>query len=110
VKGSTLFFIGGKYSHCILKKPKDNDFRVQEEHGGILQSADPDPVILEMGKKTIDAIAESLLYARIDFVRTEMDNFALMELELIEPSLYFNMDEHSAQRFVQAFIERMSAL
>jgi hypothetical protein len=28
-----------------------------------------------------------------------------MEIELIEPSLYFNMDSMSPQRFVDAFVE-----
>ena len=49
------------------------------------------------------------LYARIDFVRSEQ-GFALMEAELIEPSLYFNMDKHSANRFAQAFVNRMQSL
>ncbi|MGJ8631443.1 MAG: hypothetical protein ACSHWT_10415 [Glaciecola sp.] len=29
----------------------------------------------------------------------------LMEVELIEPSLYFNMDEDSPERFVQATLD-----
>ena len=30
-----------------------------------------------------------------------------MEAELIEPSLYFNMDEQAAKRFATAFVKRM---
>ena len=30
-----------------------------------------------------------------------------MELELIEPSLYLNMDEKSAERFSAAFLNKM---
>jgi len=47
-------------------------------------------------------IAEKLLYARVDFVRDGEDEFALMELELIEPALYFRMDEESPMRFAKA--------
>jgi glutathione synthase/RimK-type ligase-like ATP-grasp enzyme len=103
----SLFYFGGKYSHCILKKPREKDFRVQEEHGGILTSFDPDPHIRAMGEKAIAAIGQDLLYARVDFVRSGANDFALMELELIEPSLYFNMDTKSAQRFVDAFVKRI---
>jgi len=105
----SLFYFDGNYSHCILKKPKDQDFRVQEEHGGVLMSVKPQPALAEMAQKAIDAIGHKLLYARVDFVRTRQNDFALMELELIEPSLYFNMDDESPKRFVRAFASRMKA-
>src|SRR5262249_46918074 len=31
----SLFYFNGKLSHTILKTPKADDFRVQEEHGGV---------------------------------------------------------------------------
>ncbi|MBN7820812.1 hypothetical protein [Bowmanella yangjiangensis] len=45
------------------------------------------------------------LYARLDFIRTPQ-GFAVMGLELIEPSLYFNMDAASPNRFIQAFVRK----
>ena len=45
----------------------------------------------------------------MDYVRTPQNTFALMELELIEPSLYFNMDSASPERFANVFEERMNA-
>ena len=33
----SLFFFNGQYSHSVLKRPKEKDFRVQEEHGGIFK-------------------------------------------------------------------------
>jgi hypothetical protein len=53
----------------------------------------------------IDSISESLLYARVDLVRWD-DAPALIELELIEPSLYFSDDAQSATRFAQT-LDRM---
>jgi glutathione synthase/RimK-type ligase-like ATP-grasp enzyme len=103
----SLFYFSGRFSHCILKTPKEKDFRVQEEHGGILKSIEPDEALLAAADRAIKAIGETLLYARVDFVRNDTNNFALMELELIEPSLYFNMDQKAIHRFVQAFTERM---
>ncbi len=30
----SFLFFNGKYSHCVLKTPKKDDFRVQQSHGG----------------------------------------------------------------------------
>ena len=98
----SLFFFGNEYSHTILKTPKSGDFRVQEEHGGHLQSVEPEAVLRELSRATLAAIPAPTLYARVDWVRTA-NGFALMELELIEPSLYFNMNATAAERFARVF-------
>lgn len=106
----SLFYFGGDYSHAILKSPKAGDFRVQEEHGGQLRSVAPEPALRESADAVLQAIVrtqELPLYARIDLVRHQ-DRFLLMEVELIEPSLYFNMDTQSARRFADAFVARMA--
>ncbi|WDD99746.1 ATP-grasp domain-containing protein [Thalassomonas actiniarum] len=105
----SCFYFDGQYSHSILKTPKDKDFRVQEEHGGRLTSIDAEDKLLEQATVALKAINELPLYARVDFVRYGQ-GFALMEAELIEPSLYFNMDDNSAARFARAFVERMARL
>ena len=43
----------------------------------------------------------------IDLVRDASEDFALMELELIEPALYFRMDDGSPARFARAFDKMM---
>lgn len=105
----SCFYFDGQYSHSILKTPKQDDFRVQEEHGGRLKLVEPEQDLVNAAVNTIDAIGEVPLYARVDFVRTA-EGFALMEAELIEPSLYFNMDKNSPQRFANAFADRMARL
>ncbi len=106
----SLFYFNGEFSHAILKTPAKGDFRVQEEHGGGLLSVTPEPALEAAANKTMQAISKlhgELLYARIDFVRHQ-NTFALMEAELIEPSLYFNMDAAAPQRFANALVSRMS--
>ncbi|KXI29741.1 ATP-grasp domain-containing protein [Paraglaciecola hydrolytica] len=100
----SLFYFAGHYSHAILKRPKSGDFRVQEEHGGLLQSIEPCEEMLTCSRHALASLPEDALYARIDLVRHQGE-FALMEIELIEPSLYFNMDPLAAQRFADAFVE-----
>ena len=102
----SLFYFAGHYSHSILKQPESGDFRVQEEHGGRLSSIQPCEDMLTTARHSLAALPEDVLYARIDLVRHKKE-FVVIEIELIEPSLYFNMDADSPQRFVDAFIEML---
>ena len=54
----------------------------------------------------MSSLKHTPLYARIDLVFEKHENF-LMEIELIEPSLYFNLDSRSAGHFASAFNKRM---
>ena len=105
----SLFYFNGIYSHAILKTPKTNDFRVKEEHGGNIREVKPDDALRAAGDAALSAIGEAPLYARADFVRSNDGAiFWLMELELIEPSLYLRMDEHAPKRFADAIHKRAS--
>lgn len=99
----SLFYFLGELSHAILKTPKSGDFRVQEEHGGLIQATPPVPALAEAGRRALDALPfEPPLYARVDLIRDLDDVFRVMELELIEPALYFRMDSGAADRFAEA--------
>jgi len=99
----SLIFFGDFLSHVLLKTPKAGDFRVQEEHGGILKSINlPENSLVDFGLKVIKNLPMPCLYSRIDVVRNN-DQFLLMEVELIEPSLYFNMNSESAIKFAKVF-------
>ncbi|MFT4806790.1 MAG: glutathione synthase/RimK-type ligase-like ATP-grasp enzyme [Paraglaciecola sp.] len=102
----SLFYFAGHYSHSILKQPQSGDFRVQEEHGGQLKSIQPCEDMLTTARHCLAALPADVLYARIDLVRHN-NEFAVIEIELIEPSLYFNMDAESPHRFVDAFVEML---
>lgn len=104
----SLFYFAGTYSHTILKTPKVDDFRVQEEHGGRLQRVEPEPRLRERGDRALAAIPHRTLYARVDLVRTGNDDFVLMEAELIEPSLYFQLDDGAPARFADALASWLS--
>lgn len=98
----SLFYFSGEFSHAILKAPKSGDFRVQEEHGGVITEFAPDDKLINAAGKALRAIDGDLLYARIDLVRDDAGEFALMELELIEPALYLRMNADAPRRFAAA--------
>lgn len=98
----SLFYFNGAYSHAVLKTPKAADFRVQEEHGATIRAIEPPANLRTAGKHLLQSVSAPLLYARVDFVRTEGAEFALMELELIEPSMYLRTAAHSPRLFAAA--------
>ncbi len=98
-----VIFFSGEYSHCVLKKPGRGDFRVQEEHGGSATGVSAPPASLIEAAQTALATLDTVpLYARVDLVRMGPDDFALMELELIEPALYFRQCSEAPGRFARA--------
>jgi hypothetical protein len=105
----SLFFFSGSYSHAIVKKPKAGDFRVQEEHGADIQSIEPPPDLIATAHRLLELVEPQPVYVRADFVRGGDNRFLLMELELIEPSLYLRTDANAASRFAAAFDAHMRA-
>ncbi|MCB2154846.1 hypothetical protein KQI84_08150 [bacterium] len=99
----SLFYFLSEYSHAIVKRPKSGDFRVQEEHGGVMEPITPTDEMHAASEAALAAIPGETLYARIDLARCPDGGLGVMEVEVIEPSLYFNMDPDSAARFVDAF-------
>lgn len=104
----SLFYFNGEYSHTILKSPKTDDFRVQEEHGGRITAVEPKPELSDAGRTAFEMIRPLPLYARVDLVRDHESKFTLIELELIEPALYLRMDTDAPARFAAAIDKRMS--
>jgi glutathione synthase/RimK-type ligase-like ATP-grasp enzyme len=100
----SLLFFNGVFSHAIRKIPQQGDFRVQAHHGGIIQAADPDTSLIAIGERLVQTVVPLPLYARVDGCM-EHDQFLLMELELIEPSLYLESNDQGATRFANALLE-----
>jgi len=98
----SLFFFNGSYSHTILKVPAAGEFRSQEERGADVRPVEPEPGLLQRAERALAAIGSTPLYARIDMVRDQTADFSVMELELIEPSLYLRTDVNAPVRFAEA--------
>tara|TARA_R110002049_G_scaffold260412_1_gene436255 strand:+ start:16043 stop:16933 length:891 start_codon:yes stop_codon:yes gene_type:complete len=99
----SLFYFAGEYSHAIQKVPKSGDFRVQEEHGANIRSIEPAAALVAAADKILAMVSPSPVYARADFVHDEERGYLLMELELIEPSLYLRTCAEAPERFARAF-------
>lgn len=104
----SLMFFGSEYSHAVLKRPTQGDYRVQEQHGGSTAPAEPDAAIVAAAADTLRAVAalehRALAYARVDGVVVD-GRFLLMELEVIEPSLFLADRPDAAERFAQHLLD-----
>lgn len=103
----SLFYFDGVFSHAVRKRPAPGDFRVQEEHGGEITTFHPGEDLLKAGQIAMNALPEPVLYGRVDLVRLADGNWGVIEIELIEPSLYFPYDPESIERFAVALDRRL---
>lgn len=99
----SLFYFVGAFSHAVIKKPAAGDFRVQSYHGGEWAPAVADAALRASAERALSAADRPWTYARVDGVVVD-GVFLLMELELIEPSLWFEADPNAADRFADALL------
>ena len=105
----SLFYFGGVFSHSIVKRPAKGDFRVQEQYGGKEEAvaAPEDALALAEGAFVATAAitaSGTLAYARVDVLRDGDGVFRLMELELIEPSLFLQFAPDKGVAFAEALL------
>ena len=108
-----LVFLGGAFSHAIHKGPM-----IRRGVGALDSLIDnlvvaptlPSAAQLELGRLAVGA-AEGLLgpttYARVDIVRTAGGAPAVLELELLDPRLFFATDPARAARFAEVIAARL---
>jgi glutathione synthase/RimK-type ligase-like ATP-grasp enzyme len=105
----SLFYFGGAFSHSIIKRPADGDFRVQDQFGGYeeaIEAPGAAKVLAEAALSATSIITKTgpLAYARVDMLRDGEGNFRLMELELIEPSLFLRFAPDGGAAFARSLV------
>jgi glutathione synthase/RimK-type ligase-like ATP-grasp enzyme len=84
----SFLFVDGEFSHALVKRAKQGDYRIQEAYGGTSQRIDAAPEDEGQARAVLEALDEPQLYARVDMVRGADGRLLLMELEVIEPYLF----------------------
>ena len=98
----SFIFFNGKFSHQILKTAKEGEFRIQHFFGGKINTPENNEALIIEAQNYIDRFAKDALYARVDGVWSN-NQFELMELELIEPYLFFYTNDLSLENYYKAF-------
>lgn len=108
-KGEVAFMLfGGRYSHAVLKKAKQGDYRVQDDFGGSVHDYTPTVEEIIFAEKAVAACESVPVYARVDVIWDNENKLCVSELELIEPELWFRKSSKAAELFaeeVARFIE-----
>jgi hypothetical protein len=94
----------------VIKRAKAGDYRVQGVHGGSVEVVEPSSALIESARRVL-AATEALgyadvAYARVDGVVVE-GVFQLMELEVIEPALFFEQRPAAGEALAEAVFRRL---
>jgi hypothetical protein len=110
-----LIFLGGTFSHAIHKEPMIRrgvgplDDLIDNQ---VVVVATPAEDQLSLGRRAV-AAAEDLLgpttYARVDTVRGTAGDPLLLELELLDPLLFFAWHPDKAAGFARVLADRLEA-
>ncbi len=101
----SLAFFGGAYSHTVIKKPVDGEFRINSAYGGKVSAFEPSKEIINQAAAILESLSHKPLYARVDGLISDQQ-FVLCELELIEPSFYLGVVPAAARRFGEAIVSQ----
>lgn len=93
----SIMIIGGKFTHAVVKRVKAGDFRVQDNFGGTVALYQPNAEEIAFAEKAVAAINPLPAYARVDIIYDNQDELALIEIELIEPELWFRLFPAAAE-------------
>ena len=96
-----MMVIGGKYTHAVLKKAKEGDFRVQDDFGGSIAKYSPSEKMVKLAEKCTGILSAIPSYARVDIIWDNSGDLAVSELELIEPELWFRLNPDAAQKLAE---------
>ena len=104
----SFIFIDGAFSHALVKRAADGEYRSQSLYGGTEETYQPSADDVVSAQAVLDAVPfDTPLYARIDMLRMEDGGLALMEAELIEPYLYPVQGPHLGERLAEAIAKRV---
>lgn len=104
----SLIFLGGRFSHAVIKRAKAGDFRVQEEYGGHTEPIAPSAALIEQAERVLNLFDAGTLYARMDGIEQD-GRFILAEAELIEPYLFLGSSPGGIEGFAAALDEARRA-
>jgi hypothetical protein len=95
-----LVWIDGALTHAVRKAPRFEGDR--EQVSPIAMSITPSEAAL--AERVLATVDMPMLYARVDMAPGPDGGPVIMELELVEPSLYFAQSPAALDRMVRALV------
>ena len=106
----SLMLFDGKYSHAIIKKAKPGDFRVQDDFGGTVEHYKASEEEIQFAENVFKACKYQPVYGRVDMTYDNDDKLVVMELELVEPELWFRYNKNSAALMARALANKINSV
>jgi glutathione synthase/RimK-type ligase-like ATP-grasp enzyme len=93
--------VGGEITHAVRKVPAEGEWRTNSRFGPRYErETAPSEAILQAVARALSALPCPSLYARIDGVETP-DGFVVLEVEVVEPALFFEAQPPAASVFAR---------
>ena len=99
---ATFMVFNGQYSHAILKKAKQGDFRVQDDFGGTVHPYEANADEIAFVEKVMACVSPTPVYARVDVIWNNEGELCVSELEMVEPELWLRNHPKAPDRFADA--------
>jgi glutathione synthase/RimK-type ligase-like ATP-grasp enzyme len=98
--------IGGEPTHAVLRLPAAGEFRIHDHWGGTTEPVEPDAEVLDLARAVLARQRSRSDYARVD-VLFDADVPRVVELELVDPYLYFEVAPGAADRLAGLLVRRL---
>jgi len=103
----SMIVLDGKFTHAVLKTARPGDYRVQDNFGGQVSPYNPTTIEINFAENAVKACQELPIYARVDIFTNNDGQTALLELELIEPELWFRYFPQAARILAGAINDKI---
>jgi glutathione synthase/RimK-type ligase-like ATP-grasp enzyme len=117
---TALIYVDGRFSHAVRKGALlEGPFRAEETKGVLyreekMASREASTAERELADRVVAELADvfpqldgPLLYTRVDLIPDDDGRPVILEIELIEPSLFFEHAPGSVERFADAVVARL---
>jgi glutathione synthase/RimK-type ligase-like ATP-grasp enzyme len=103
---TSTILVAGTISHAVVKTPAPGEYRVQPHHGGRSDSREVGTDLRDLWDRLAPVLPGKPMYGRIDTVTIDGKPH-VMELELIEPSLFLRHEPKAADLLADAIVQRI---
>ncbi|KSW19601.1 RimK family alpha-L-glutamate ligase [Cellulomonas sp. B6] len=116
---TALVYVDGEFSHSVRKGPLlEGPYRAGEQEGvmfreEVMAAREATEQEREVGDRVVAELAQvfpdraPLLYTRVDLIPDDENAPVVLEVELAEPSLFFEHSPGAAERFADAVARRL---
>jgi hypothetical protein len=100
----SLMFIDGQFTHAVRRTFPLGPVQDGQEKSRLVEATRTE---IGFAANVLQAAGHPTLYARVDVVRDEAGALCLMELELVEPSLFLQLAPEAVERLASAIADRL---